>query len=743
MKTTLKWISALSLALLLVVWSCKKTEDPVTPTPSLAEDKAKYPNEQRGSNFLSSAEYEAISQIPTPSIKGGRVAAGGRAATLPDSVDLSAEMPPVGNQGAQGSCVGWATTYAVRSYLEHYTKKTAYQNGTAPNNDVLFSPAFVYNQLNGGKDNGLYVRDALNLLKTQGSTTLTDMPYQQTDYTTQPTDKQKGNAANFKLKNWGRVSKNLDEMKAFLANKNPLIIAVDIDGNMTKLADKFGTEVGWKTYDPNTVRGGHAMVIVGYSNAKKAFKVQNSWGSNWGNKGFFWMSYDLLSYVREAYTATVEGKEIQVDLPTTGKSSNKDIISFTFKDYGPDKATSGGNINSYATPATVSVTVTAGTDVTKLVPTVILPDFATISPASGIAQDFSKPVTYTVTAEDGTKKAYTVTVVVSTGTAFLADYTVQPIVETPDPTTIRIKKAMTIKSAPKAADGSAYWYGYPDPITNKRVYLGMVKEAANFSFDVEVKGLLPNRKYIISPFFYRIYCDDAAGPEGPTCKNARNGAGYTLSSATNNDDTKNRVLVKTSDYPDNSDNTINSYRNVRVYAAKGTPKDSDSSLVDLTNGKVYPLKGGPQNAANIDATLSYEAGIFSGGSLTFYSPNSSNSRNYTIIKSQNWSIYRKTTLSYGSLPSATDLNYNYTWVGGWNKITTASHLDLFKFQSIYGSSEEVGSPSTITPNGFSGYTESADYGFITADGKKAVARINEVINTSTGYILIMDLKVAK
>ena len=40
--------------------------------------------------------------------------------------------------------------------------------------------------------------------------------------------------------------------------------------------------------------GGHAMVIVGYDDRKQAFKLINSWSTDWGKKGFGWVSYDLL-----------------------------------------------------------------------------------------------------------------------------------------------------------------------------------------------------------------------------------------------------------------------------------------------------------------------------------------------------------------------------------------------------------------------------------------------------------------
>ncbi len=49
-------------------------------------------------------------------------------------------------------------------------------------------------------------------------------------------------------------------------------------------------------------------------------------------------------------------------------------------------------------------------DLSALTPEIGISTNATVSPASGVAQDFTSPVTYTVTAEDGSTTAYTVTV---------------------------------------------------------------------------------------------------------------------------------------------------------------------------------------------------------------------------------------------------------------------------------------------------------------------------------------------
>ncbi len=43
------------------------------------------------------------------------------------------------------------------------------------------------------------------------------------------------------------------------------------------------------------VMGGHAVMGVGYDNAARRFIIRNSWGTDWGQKGYFTMPYDYLS----------------------------------------------------------------------------------------------------------------------------------------------------------------------------------------------------------------------------------------------------------------------------------------------------------------------------------------------------------------------------------------------------------------------------------------------------------------
>ncbi|MFC4305190.1 S-layer homology domain-containing protein, partial [Cohnella boryungensis] len=76
--------------------------------------------------------------------------------------------------------------------------------------------------------------------------------------------------------------------------------------------------------------------------------------------------------------------------------------------------TAAGTVNE--ANHTIAVTVPYGTDVTSLTPT-IAHTGASISPTSGAAQDFTNPVTYTVTAADGSTQNYVVTVNIAPASA--------------------------------------------------------------------------------------------------------------------------------------------------------------------------------------------------------------------------------------------------------------------------------------------------------------------------------------
>jgi predicted permease len=89
----------------------------------------------------------------------------------------------------------------------------------------------------------------------------------------------------------------------------------------------------------------------------------------------------------------------------TGKSPEKQITSFKLSGVSPEVNGVFDNVKN-----TITFNVPSDVDVTSLAPEISVSGNATISPVSGSYQDFTDPVTYTVTAQDGTTQTYTVIV---------------------------------------------------------------------------------------------------------------------------------------------------------------------------------------------------------------------------------------------------------------------------------------------------------------------------------------------
>jgi molybdopterin-binding protein len=109
------------------------------------------------------------------------------------------------------------------------------------------------------------------------------------------------------------------------------------------------------------------------------------------------------------YTVTAQNGDEQIWIVTVSilPSGENDIISFTIPEQIGDTVIDD-------VEHTVQLDVPAGTNVTALIPTIEISDFATIDPASGTPQNFTQPVEYTVTAENGDEQIWTVTVTLLT-----------------------------------------------------------------------------------------------------------------------------------------------------------------------------------------------------------------------------------------------------------------------------------------------------------------------------------------
>ncbi|EPB65523.1 papain family cysteine protease, partial [Ancylostoma ceylanicum] len=166
--------------------------------------------------------------------------------------------------------------------------------GKPVSSSKIMSPSYVYHHIrecNCGPNCGTYIGDALELMKTKGIVSWEMMPYDENNCT--PPGNSMLNAASVnKIKGYNRLNNkmNLNEYKTYLSNDVPIITGTSLGANF----DYYGSRGNTSTFTCSQLKpnSGHAMLMVGYDDNRKAFKIMNSWGSDWGEKGYVWVDYE-------------------------------------------------------------------------------------------------------------------------------------------------------------------------------------------------------------------------------------------------------------------------------------------------------------------------------------------------------------------------------------------------------------------------------------------------------------------
>lgn len=234
-------------------------------------------------------------------------------AFTPARVDLSKFTPLPGDQKQMGSCVGWAVAYAAR------TMQFVWDNNTSRDNKMnIASPAALYNSVYRREncENGTQIIDALDYMKVIGVPSIAEFPSNPPGQCfRQITPQEIASAERFKIRQFYRISPpgDINRIREQLAQYKPVIIGFNVPRSFHDRQDKGifrDTRV-----EPE--RKGHAIVVVGYDDAKPgggAFKIINSWGRNWGNGGYRWFSYDAYSKLVDS-AFVIETRRLKENIP--------------------------------------------------------------------------------------------------------------------------------------------------------------------------------------------------------------------------------------------------------------------------------------------------------------------------------------------------------------------------------------------------------------------------------------------
>lgn len=212
------------------------------------------------------------------------------AASLPPMVDWSTDpcQPPILSQGELGSC----TSFAIASAVQFERR----QANEAP--DFIPSHLFIYyneRAMEGsiGYDSGAMIRDGIKSVAQQGVCPETNWPYDITKFKRKPTTVCYKTATKYTAIQYARVARTLNDFKTVLASKSLIVAGISVyDSFMSNEVATTGVvPLPSKT---EKLQGGHAIDLIGYSDQTERFIVRNSWGTEWGNKGFFTIPYQYI-----------------------------------------------------------------------------------------------------------------------------------------------------------------------------------------------------------------------------------------------------------------------------------------------------------------------------------------------------------------------------------------------------------------------------------------------------------------
>jgi hypothetical protein len=217
---------------------------------------------------------------------------------LPTAVSLKQYAPIPGDQGKHGTCVAWSTAYAARTISYCIQHQITDQEKIKP---VIFSPNYLYYYIKIPGDTnctlGAKIEPALKVLSDKGDPLLSENIADCIGAINAVTDNK---AHDFIIKaytsltnTFGRISKNeVIAIKKSLSEKKPVIFSLKCMSSLFRT----GKDGIWNIDQNDESVGNHAICIVGYDDNKLggSFEVINSWGTAWGNNGFFWITYDQI-----------------------------------------------------------------------------------------------------------------------------------------------------------------------------------------------------------------------------------------------------------------------------------------------------------------------------------------------------------------------------------------------------------------------------------------------------------------
>jgi C1A family cysteine protease len=223
--------------------------------------------------------------------------------SLAGSVDLRPWCSPIENQGSIGSC----TANAGVGIVEYFERRAF---GKHINASRLFLYKTTRNLLHWTGDTGAFLRTTMGAMVLFGVPPEEYLPYVVANYDNEPSSfcyafGQSYQAIQYFRLDPASTSKDLllKRVKSFLAFGLPSMFGFSVFSSIGQASNNG--KIPFPCWFEKII-GGHAIVAVGYDDqmeivnkncgekTKGALLIRNSWGKQWGDKGYGWLPYKYI-----------------------------------------------------------------------------------------------------------------------------------------------------------------------------------------------------------------------------------------------------------------------------------------------------------------------------------------------------------------------------------------------------------------------------------------------------------------
>ncbi len=201
---------------------------------------------------------------------------------IKNKIDLRDRFPPICDQGELASCTANALC-GLMAYTYNYfigSRLFLYYNERLLINNVKF-------------DDGAYLSDGIITLKQNGICPESLWTYNN-HFSKRPPTYCYDIALRHKIYKVYNLTNSLQMMKQYLSNGYPFVLGIGLYKSFMSKNVAFNGIVPMPNTITETFMGGHAVVCVGYNNTTGYWIMRNSWGTSWGDNGYFYLPYAYL-----------------------------------------------------------------------------------------------------------------------------------------------------------------------------------------------------------------------------------------------------------------------------------------------------------------------------------------------------------------------------------------------------------------------------------------------------------------